>query len=48
MRKSFVALLLLVGAAAALATNAIAREDLGENMEAKLINAQLQRELRST
>lgn len=47
MRKSFVALLLLVGAAAALATNAIAREDLGENMEAKLINAQIQRELRA-
>jgi hypothetical protein len=47
MRKSFVALLLLVGAAAALATNAIAREDLGDNVQAKLINAQMQRELRA-
>ena len=47
MRKSVVALLLLAGAAAALANTAIAREELGDNVGTKLMNAQLQREMRS-
>ena len=47
MRKSFVALLLLVGAAAALASTAIAREEMGEDVGSKLINAQMLREMRS-
>jgi len=47
MRKSFVALLLLVGAAAALASTAIAREELGVDVGSKLVNAQILREMRS-
>jgi len=47
MRKPFVALLLLAGAAAALANTAIAREEFGDNLGTKLMNAQLQREMRS-
>jgi hypothetical protein len=47
MRKPFVALLLLAGAAAALANTAVAREDFGDNLGTKLMNAQLQREMRS-
>src|SRR5215831_10454997 len=49
MRKSFVALLLLMGAAAALATSAYALVDElgGENVNAKLINAQMMRDMRS-
>jgi len=50
MRKSFVALLLLVGAVAALASNAFARaEELGgDDATPKLINAQMAREMRSS
>jgi hypothetical protein len=49
MRKSFVALLLLMGAAAALATSAYAlTDDLGgDNVNAKLINAQMLRDMHS-
>ncbi|HTO89896.1 MAG TPA: hypothetical protein VMJ70_02085, partial [Candidatus Sulfotelmatobacter sp.] len=49
MRKSFVALLLLMGAAAALATSAFAVTDElgGDNTSAKLINAQLMRDMHS-
>ncbi len=47
MRKSFVALLLLVGACAAMTSTAIAREELGDDLGTKLINAQLIREARS-
>jgi hypothetical protein len=48
MRKSFVALLLLGGASAALASNAFARaEELGGDVQSKLVNAQMARELRS-
>src|ERR1043165_6779125 len=49
MRKSYVALLLISGAAAALASNAFARtEELGgDDAQAKMINAQMARELRT-
>jgi hypothetical protein len=49
MRKSYVALLLLVGAAAALASTAYARVDElgGDDVQSKLINAQMVREMRS-
>src|SRR5258706_10110257 len=49
MRKSYVALLLLVGAAAALASTALARTDEfgADNTPAKMINAQLNSEMRS-
>jgi hypothetical protein len=50
MRKSFVALTLLVGAAAALASTAFARVDElgGDDATPKLINAQMAREMRSS
>jgi len=47
MRKSVVALLLLAGAAATLANTAVAHEELGLDVGSKLVNAQMQREMRS-